>query len=122
KAKPSNDMCILFYIAITLNLMLGLCAQTPPNLSSFPSQKPTLLDATLKTAQAHEEFQNLYFKQHEADFVRLVKEGQSPKILFIGCSDSRVIPEVILNSRPGDLFVIRTAGNFVTPYHLQSID
>lgn len=71
---------------------------------------------TLEYAQGHKEFKNLFFKEHENEFVRLVEEGQSPKTLFIGCSDSRVIPELISSSRPGEIFVIRNAGNFV-PYN-----
>lgn len=39
-----------------------------------------------------------------------------PVALFIGCSDARVVPEVITSTRPGELFVIRTAGNLVPPH------
>lgn len=69
--------------------------------------------STLDYAQRHAEFRNVVFKEREEEFVRLIKQGQSPKTLFIGCSDSRVLPELILSMKPGDLFVIRTAGNFV---------
>jgi carbonic anhydrase len=61
-------------------------------------------------------FKNIFFQSYEQEFIRLVQQGQSPKTLFIGCSDSRVIPELLLQAKPGDLFVIRTAGNFVPVY------
>jgi len=66
--------------------------------------------------KGNELFQKSYFKKNECELVRLAKEGQSPKVLYIGCSDSRVIPDLIMQAHPGDLFVIRNVGNFVAPY------
>jgi carbonic anhydrase len=48
--------------------------------------------------------------------IRLVREGQKPHAMFIGCCDSRVIPEGIWGARPGDLFVVRNIANIVPPF------
>lgn len=80
------------------------------------------IDQTLEYAKKHQSFKELDFKQHEEQFVELVKKGQNPHTLFIGCSDSRVLPDLILRSKPGELFTIRTAGNFVPPYDIKSQD
>ncbi len=46
--------------------------------------------------------------------------GQSPKTLLITCSDSRIDPSLITQTEPGEIFVIRNAGNLVAPFNEQS--
>ena len=50
------------------------------------------------------------------ELFKKLAETQSPKALFISCSDSRVVLEMLTQQGPGDLFVIRNAGNIVPPY------
>ncbi len=69
-----------------------------------------------KFIENYKEFKKLGFKKYEKLFVELAKKGQSPKTLFIGCSDSRVVPDLITGAKPGDLFVFRNIGNFVPPF------
>ena len=67
--------------------------------------------------KGHKAFQKVKFNQSKERFKQLVSEGQSPKALFIGCSDSRVMPAMITGSGAGDLFIVRNIGNFVAPYN-----
>lgn len=56
------------------------------------------------------------FPKYKDHYARLVSEGQRPSTLFIGCADSRVVPELLLSAEPGELFMLRNAGNFVPPF------
>lgn len=53
---------------------------------------------------------------HQERYRVLAEGGQSPKIMIIGCSDSRVNPDLIFNTKPGDLFVVRNVANLIPPF------
>ena len=55
------------------------------------------------------------FETHEQLFSALGKE-QKPHTLFIGCSDSRLVPNMITTTMPGELFIIRNVANIIPPY------
>jgi len=60
-------------------------------------------------------FQQEEFGRYRALFAKLSREGQQPHTLFITCSDSRVLAELITQSQPGELFVVKNVGNIVPP-------
>lgn len=68
-----------------------------------------------KLLTGHYKFKEIFGARQEA-FVKLAEEGQKPKVFWIGCSDSRVIPEQICGAEPGDLFVVRNVANVVPPF------
>ncbi|MFZ2295291.1 MAG: carbonic anhydrase, partial [Polaromonas sp.] len=61
-------------------------------------------------------FKSDYFPLHQQRFQDLVAQGQHPKTLFIGCSDSRLVPYLLTGTGPGELFIVRNVGAFVPPY------
>ena len=61
-------------------------------------------------------FHDDYFPAVRDRFESLVHDGQHPSILFIGCSDSRLVPYLLTGTGPGEVFMVRNVGAFVPPY------
>ncbi|MCA9064366.1 MAG: carbonic anhydrase [Planctomycetaceae bacterium] len=68
-----------------------------------------------KLVQGIHQFKSSVFSADQRLFETLV-EGQQPLALFITCSDSRIDPVRLTQTRPGELFILRTAGNIIPPY------
>ncbi|HKQ50141.1 MAG TPA: carbonic anhydrase [Phycisphaerae bacterium] len=68
-----------------------------------------------KLVEGVHSFQKEIFGTKKGFYERLAK-GQNPIALFITCSDSRINPNLLTQTDPGDLFILRNAGNIVPPY------
>ncbi|QQS49320.1 MAG: carbonic anhydrase [Acidobacteriota bacterium] len=68
-----------------------------------------------KLVRGFHHFQNAHFNENKDLFERL-SLGQQPDTLMITCSDSRISPGLVLQTKPGELFILRNAGNIVPPY------
>jgi len=65
-------------------------------------------------------FESEVFPGQAALYNQLVTDGQQPRALMISCADSRIVPEQIMQAKPGELFVCRNAGNIVPPFATQN--
>lgn len=66
--------------------------------------------------KGYSRFYDKHFKQGDDLFKNLAEQGQFPKTLVIACSDSRVDPAILLDTNPGQIFVVRNVANLVPPY------
>ena len=67
---------------------------------------------TDRLIEGHRRFLKEVFPQRRNQF-RLLADSQAPEYLFVTCADSRIVPDLILGTGPGDLFISRNAGNVV---------
>lgn len=65
-------------------------------------------------------FERRFFPRYERTYRDLVEHGQHPKTLFIGCSDSRIVPYALMDCGPGELFIARNVGNLVPPWDMSA--
>src|SRR6202021_869608 len=73
-----------------------------------------------KLIEGHKQFLAEVFPVKKSHF-SLLSDGPTPSWLFITCADSRIVPDLILGTEPGDLFISRSIGN-VVPITSQDVD
>jgi carbonic anhydrase len=64
-------------------------------------------------------FKHRHFAPNQDHYEKLAAGGQSPDVMIVSCSDSRVDPETLFSAMPGELFVVRNVANLVPPFETQ---
>ncbi len=83
---------------------------------SMPESAATETAFPERLIRGYQDFLAGRFSSEHGRYRELAEEGQKPRILLIGCCDSRVSPEVIFDARPGEIFVVRNVANLAPPY------
>lgn len=110
-----------------LLLGAGLAAAALPFAPAARAQTPRLAetpDAAVKLlAEGNARYAANQPVQRDYSATRAARtQGQAPFAAVLGCADSRVLPELVFDQAPGDLFVVRVAGNFLTTDGLGSLE
>lgn len=75
-----------------------------------------MVDAIDSLIAGFRAFRARYYEQRPERMAELAARGQSPAVMVIACSDSRVDPALLLGAEPGELFIVRNVANLVPPY------
>lgn len=108
-------MMRLFFCSFLLSIHALCAAAAKADQSAPDAALQQLMEGNNRFASGKSIHSNL-----AAEGLSGLKEGQEPRAVIIGCSDSRVPPEVIFDQGLGDLFVVRVAGNVIGPIELDS--
>jgi len=110
-----------FGLAVLMAIALAGCKSAAPATAAPGAAVQTPLDVLKEGNRRFVEGRMLHDHQDMQRLVEIAK-GQHPIAIIVGCSDSRVTPEIIFDQGLGDLFVVRVAGNVVDDHALGSIE
>lgn len=105
----------LIYFVLSLVILSCQKPVTPTPVSEKPITR--LMEGNKRFTENHP-----IHPDQKLELLRELKKGQHPFVVVVGCSDSRVPPELLFDQGFGDLFVIRNAGNVIGDYELGSIE
>jgi carbonic anhydrase len=105
-------------------LSASACATAPQQARSPPVRAADTPDAAFaRLMEGNGRYVLGQLNQRDFSATRAARsQGQAPFAAILGCADSRVAPELVFDQAPGELFVVRVAGNFVTPEGLGSLE
>ena len=75
-----------------------------------------MVNAVERLVAGHQSFRSRYYSHRPERMRELAAEGQHPEVMLIACVDSRVDPALVLDTEPGELFIVRNVANLVPPY------
>jgi len=107
----------LIYLALKLtpDEVVAECRASIKNHDNNSEDGKVKMTEIDKLIDGYKRFHDNYFHSDPELFEQL-SQGQAPDTLVIACSDSRVDPAIIMDCKPGDLFVVRNVANLVPPY------
>ena len=122
------NACLVAGLSRRVMLGAGLAAAAAAPLAGIAQAQPARAaetpDAALKLlVDGNARYVSNQMKERDFSAGRAARTlGQAPFAAILGCADSRVAPELAFDQAPGDLFVVRVAGNFMTPDGLASLE
>jgi carbonic anhydrase len=122
------NACLVAGLSRRVMLGAGLAAAAAAPLAGIAQAQPARAaetpDAALKLlVEGNARYVSNQTKERDFSAGRAARTlGQAPFAAILGCADSRVAPELAFDQAPGDLFVVRVAGNFMTPDGLASLE
>ena len=122
KACPSRRRMISGLGGLAVTAAIGAVAPSPARAQPVRSAE-TPEAALARLMEGNARYASGQLSSRDFSVGRAARAlGQAPFAAILGCADSRVAPELVFDQSPGELFIVRVAGNFVTPDGLGSLE